>query len=109
MSQWRVATAGIPLATISISTTGAPPSVSPSAAVTLGACTLGLSLVSVPAAQAHSVQPLAPQSERAPESDQFSVEGVTTVGELRTVNGALSHARDGRSQIIRHLIYGSEP
>ncbi|SCL14509.1 Trypsin-like peptidase domain-containing protein [Micromonospora nigra] len=72
------------------------------AAVTLGACTLGLSLVSVPAAEAYSVRPLAPQSERAPEAEQFSAEGVTTVGELRTVNGVLSHAPDGRKQVIRH-------
>ncbi|OZV77521.1 hypothetical protein CA850_22850 [Micromonospora echinospora] len=72
------------------------------AAVALGACTLGLSLLSMPAAEAASVQPLAPQSERAPESEQFSVEGVTTVGELRTVDGSLSRARDSRTQIIRH-------
>ncbi|MFE0591242.1 trypsin-like serine peptidase [Micromonospora echinospora] len=73
------------------------------AAVALGACTLGLSLLSAPAvAEAPSVQPLAPQSERAPESEQFSVEGVTTVGELRTVDGSLSRARDSRTQIIRH-------
>ncbi|MFI6229572.1 trypsin-like serine peptidase [Micromonospora echinospora] len=73
------------------------------AAVVLGACTLGLSLLSAPAAaEAPSVQPLAPQSERAPESEQFSVEGVTTVGELRTVDGALSRARDSRTQVIRH-------
>ncbi|MGN9809350.1 hypothetical protein ACTMSW_08330 [Micromonospora sp. BQ11] len=72
------------------------------AAVALGACTLGLSLLSVPAAEAHSARPLAPQSQRAPESGQFSVEGVPTVGELRTVDGALSHARNGRTQIIRH-------
>ncbi|QGN48143.1 trypsin-like serine peptidase [Micromonospora sp. WMMD558] len=72
------------------------------AAVTFSACTLGLSLVSVPAAEAYSAQPLAPHSERAPESDQFSAEGVTTVGELRTVDGSLSYARAGRRQIIRH-------
>ncbi|MFF3867695.1 trypsin-like serine peptidase [Micromonospora sp. NPDC001898] len=72
------------------------------AAVALGACTLGLSLLSVPAAEAYSVQPLAPQSERAPESDQFSAEGVTTVGELRTVAGSLSYAGGGQEQIIRH-------
>ncbi|MEU4565323.1 serine protease [Micromonospora sp. NPDC023956] len=72
------------------------------AAVALSACTLGLSLLSMPAAEASSVQPLAPRSERAPESEQFSAEGVTTVGELRTVDGALSHARDGRTQVIRH-------
>lgn len=71
-------------------------------AVALGACTLGLSLLSVPAAEAYSVRPLAPHSERAPESDQFSAEGVTTVGELRTVDGSLSYARGGRTQIIRH-------
>ena len=69
-------------------------------AVALGACTLGLSLLSVPAAEAYSARPLAPHSERAPEPDQFSAEGVTTVGELRTVDG--SYARNGRTQIIRH-------
>ena len=37
MSQWVVLTMGMPVAAISISTTGAPPSVSPSRAVTLGA------------------------------------------------------------------------
>ncbi|MEV4489739.1 serine protease [Micromonospora coxensis] len=71
-------------------------------AVTLSALTLGLSLVSVPAAEASSAPPSAPHSERAPESEQFSAEGVTTVGELRTVDGALSRARDARTQIIRH-------
>ncbi|MEH0981751.1 trypsin-like serine peptidase [Micromonospora sp. CPCC 205556] len=72
------------------------------AAVTLGACTLGLSLLSAPAAEAYSGQPVAPHSARAPESDQFSAEGIPTVGELRTVKGSLSYARDGRTQIIRH-------
>lgn len=71
-------------------------------AVALAACTLGLSLLSVPAAEAYSVAPLAPQSERAPESDQFSAEGVTTVGELRTVDSSLSYAPDGGTQIIQH-------
>ncbi|RKN39117.1 trypsin-like serine peptidase [Micromonospora endolithica] len=71
------------------------------AAVTLGACTLGLSLLSVPA-EAYSAQPVAPQSVRAPEAEQFSAEGVTTVGELRTVDGVLSSARDNGTQIIRH-------
>ncbi|MEU6204484.1 serine protease [Micromonospora musae] len=70
-------------------------------AVTLGACTLGLSLLSAPA-QAYSAQPLSPQSDRAAESDQFTAEGVTTVGELRTVDGSLSYTRNGRTQIIRH-------
>ncbi|MDG4798852.1 serine protease [Micromonospora sp. WMMD1082] len=70
-------------------------------AVTLGACTLGLSLLAAPA-EAYSVQPLAPHSDRAPESDQFTAEGVTTVGELRTVDGSLSSARNGRTQVIRH-------
>ncbi|MEV4462743.1 serine protease [Micromonospora echinofusca] len=72
------------------------------AAVALGACTLGLSVMSVPAAEAYAVQPVAPQSQRAPESEQFQAEGVTTVGELRTVDGALSSASDGRTQVIRH-------
>ncbi|WP_434740570.1 trypsin-like serine peptidase [Micromonospora sp. SH-82] len=72
-----------------------------SVGVVLGTCTLGLSLLTAPA-EAYSSQPLAPQSDRAPESDQFSAEGVTTVGELRTVDGSLSYARDGRTQIIRH-------
>ncbi|MBQ1024030.1 serine protease [Micromonospora sp. C95] len=70
-------------------------------AVTLAAGTLGLTLLSAPAA-AQPVQPITPLSERAPESDQFSAEGVTTVGELRTVGGSLSYARSGRTQIIRH-------
>ncbi|MCZ7420012.1 MULTISPECIES: serine protease [unclassified Micromonospora] len=69
--------------------------------VTLATCTLGLTLLSAPAA-AQSAQPITPVSERAPESDQFSAEGVTTVGELRTVGGSLSSARDGRTQIIKH-------
>ncbi|WBB81613.1 serine protease [Micromonospora sp. WMMD882] len=72
------------------------------AAVTIGACTLGLSLLSVPAAEAYPGQQLTPRSERAAEAEQFSAEGVTTVGELRTVDGALSYARDGRTQVIRH-------
>ncbi|MGC4808800.1 trypsin-like serine peptidase [Micromonospora sp. DT233] len=72
------------------------------AAVALGACTLGLSLLSVPAAEAYSAQPLAPESQRAPEAEQFSAEGVTTVGELRTVAGSPSTAQDARTQIIRH-------
>ncbi|MEV4542403.1 trypsin-like serine peptidase [Micromonospora echinaurantiaca] len=72
------------------------------AAVAFAACALGLSLVSAPAVAADPDQPLAPQSERAPESEQFSAEGVTTVGELRTVDGSLSYARDGRTQVIRH-------
>ncbi|NBE79571.1 trypsin-like serine peptidase [Micromonospora rubida] len=72
------------------------------AAVALGACTLGLSLLSVPAAEAYSAQPLAPQSERAPESAQFTAEGVTTVGELRTVTGSPSSAQAAGTQIIRH-------
>ncbi|MFY1575330.1 trypsin-like serine peptidase [Verrucosispora sp. WMMD703] len=71
------------------------------ATVTLAACTLGLSLLSAPAA-AYPVQPTTPLSDRAPESDQFSAEGVTTVGELRTVDGSLSYARAGRTQIIQH-------
>ncbi|MEU4555206.1 trypsin-like serine peptidase [Micromonospora violae] len=71
-------------------------------AVALAACTLGLSLLSVPAAEAYSVAPLTPQSERAPESNQFSAEGVTTIGELRTVDGLLSYAPNGGTQIIRH-------
>ncbi|MEU8424341.1 serine protease [Micromonospora sp. NPDC048835] len=70
--------------------------------VALAACTLGLSLLSVPAAEAYPVAPVAPQSERAPESHQFSAEGVTTVGELRTVASSLSRAPDGGTQIIRH-------
>ncbi|MFV2103382.1 trypsin-like serine peptidase [Micromonospora sp. LOL_024] len=70
-------------------------------AVTLSACTLGLSLLSAPA-EAYSVQPLAPHSDRAPESDQFTAEGVTTVGELRTVDSSLSYARSGRTQVIQH-------
>ena len=72
------------------------------AAVALGACALGLSLLSAPAAEAKPVQALAPQSERAPESEQFSREGVTTVGELRTTSGSLSYAQDGRTQVIHH-------
>lgn len=71
-------------------------------AVALAACTLGLSLLSVPAAEANSVAPLAPQSERAPESNQFSAEGVTTIGELRTVDSSLSYALNGRTQLIQH-------
>ncbi|NJP35496.1 trypsin-like serine peptidase [Micromonospora thermarum] len=71
------------------------------AAVTLGACALGLSLVSVPA-EAYAAPPLAPHSERAPESEQFSAEGVTTVGELRTVDSALSYARSSRTQVVKH-------
>ncbi|MGW3789842.1 trypsin-like serine peptidase [Micromonospora arida] len=71
-------------------------------AVALAACTLGLSLLSVPAAEAYSVAPLAPQSERAPEANQFSAEGVTTIGELRTVDGSLSYAPNGGTQIIQH-------
>lgn len=71
-------------------------------AVALAACTLGLSLLSVPAAEAYPVVPLAPQSERAPESNQFSAEGVTTVGELRTVVSSLSYAPNGGTQIIQH-------
>ncbi|MEW2143219.1 serine protease [Micromonospora vinacea] len=71
-------------------------------AVALAACTLGLSLLSVPAAEAYPVAPLAPQSERAPESNQFSAEGVTTIGELRTVDSSLSYAPDGGTQIIQH-------
>ncbi|MEU6020710.1 serine protease [Micromonospora sp. NPDC047134] len=67
----------------------------------LGACTLGLSLLSAPA-EASSVSVLAPHSERAPESEQFEAEGVTTVGELRTVDSTLSYLRDGRTQVIRH-------
>ena len=72
------------------------------AAVALGACALGLSLLSAPAAEAKPVQALAPQSERAPEAEQFSREGVTTVGELRTITSSLSYAQDGRTQIISH-------
>ena len=72
------------------------------AAVALGVCALGLGLVTVPAAEAYPAQPLTPHSERAPESDQFSAEGVTTVGELRTVDAPLTHTGDGRTQIIRH-------
>ncbi|MFE9191748.1 trypsin-like serine peptidase [Micromonospora sp. NPDC007208] len=71
-------------------------------AVALAACTLGLSLLSAPAAEAYSVAPLAPQSERAPESNQFSAEGVTTIGELRTVDSSLSYAPNGGTQIIQH-------
>ncbi|MET7866584.1 trypsin-like serine peptidase [Micromonospora taraxaci] len=71
-------------------------------AVALAACTLGLSLLTVPAAEASSVAPLAPQSQRAPESHQFSAEGVTTVGELRTVDSSLSYAPNGGTQIIQH-------
>ncbi|MEU1250045.1 trypsin-like serine peptidase [Micromonospora arida] len=71
-------------------------------AVALAACTLGLSLLSVPAAEAYSVAPLAPQSERAPEATQFSAEGVTTIGELRTVDSSLSYAPNGGTQIIQH-------
>lgn len=71
-------------------------------AVALAACTLGLSLLSVPAAEAYSVAPLAPQSERAPESNQFSAEGVTTIGELRTVDSTLSYAAKGGTQVIQH-------
>ncbi|MQA27806.1 MAG: serine protease [Micromonosporaceae bacterium] len=47
-------------------------------------------------------QPLAPQSQRAPESAQFSEEGVTTAGELRAVSSALSYPKNGREQILRH-------
>ncbi|MEH1029617.1 serine protease [Micromonospora profundi] len=71
-------------------------------AVTVGACALGFTLLPLPAAAETPVRPLAPQSERAPESSQFSAEGVTTVGELRVVDGTLSDRRDQRTQIIRH-------
>ncbi|WBB51989.1 serine protease [Verrucosispora sp. WMMD573] len=71
------------------------------ATVTLAACTLGLSLLSAPAA-AQPVRPITPLSDRAPESDQFSAEGVTTVGELRTVDSSLSYARASRTQVIQH-------
>ncbi|TDB94255.1 serine protease [Micromonospora fluostatini] len=73
-----------------------------SAAVTLGACALGLSLLSVPAAAAQPDAPLTPRSERAPESQQFAAEGVTTVGELRTVAATASTVRTGRTQVVRH-------
>ncbi|KXK59758.1 hypothetical protein AWW66_22535 [Micromonospora rosaria] len=73
-----------------------------SAAVTLGACALGLSLLSVPAAAAYPDAPLTPRSERAPESEQFAAEGVTTVGELRTVAATASTVRTGRTQVVRH-------
>ncbi|MEV7331927.1 serine protease [Micromonospora sp. NPDC093244] len=71
-------------------------------AVALAACTLGLSLLSVPAAEAYPLAPVAPQSQRAPESSQFSADGVTTVGELRTVDSSLSYAPNGGTQIIQH-------
>ena len=70
------------------------------AAVAGSACVLGLGVLPMSAAHAE-VQPLAPSSVRAPESDQFSAEGVTTVGELRTI-GALSNAAASRTQIISH-------
>src|SRR5688500_14739380 len=70
------------------------------AAVAGSACVLGLGVLPTSAAHAE-VQPLAPSSVRAPESDQFSAEGVTTVGELRTI-GALSNAAASRTQIISH-------
>jgi V8-like Glu-specific endopeptidase len=74
------------------------------AAVAVGACALGLGLLPMSAAQAEvrSVRPLAPDSVRAPEPDQFSAEGVTTVGELRTLSASLSSAGNSRTQIIRH-------
>ncbi|GIE99966.1 trypsin-like serine peptidase [Paractinoplanes rishiriensis] len=74
------------------------------AAVAAGALTLGLALLPMSPARADvpSVPSPAPASERAPESDQFSAEGVTTVGELRTLSVAMSHSGSGRAQIIRH-------
>ncbi|MFB6394454.1 trypsin-like serine peptidase [Polymorphospora lycopeni] len=73
------------------------------ASVALAACTLGLSLLPVSAAaEEYPAAPLAPQSQRAPESDQFSAEGVTTIGELRIVDGSLSAAGDSRTQLIQH-------
>lgn len=72
------------------------------AAVAVGVIALGLGLLPGTGAAASSDQPLTPASERGPGSEQFAAEGVTTVGELRTVDGALSYARDGRTQIIRH-------
>jgi len=74
------------------------------AMVVVGACALGLGLLSTAPAQAdvQSARPLAPHSVRAPEPDQFSVEGVTTVGELRTLSAPLSDYGRNRTQIIRH-------
>lgn len=72
------------------------------ATVTLGVCVLGLGFLAVPAAAENSDQPLTPASERAPAAEQFSAEGVTTVGELRTVDGSLGYGQDDRTQVIRH-------
>lgn len=72
-------------------------------AVAIGACALGLGLVPASAAQAETPSAaVAPGSVRAPESDQFVAEGVTTVGELRTLSATLSTSASRRTQIIRH-------
>ncbi|MET7422791.1 serine protease [Dactylosporangium sp. NPDC005555] len=71
------------------------------AAVAGSACVLGLGLLPTSAAHAE-VQPVAPGSVRASASDQFSAEGVTTVGELRTIGAAPANAATGRTQVISH-------
>ncbi|MGH3713700.1 MAG: proprotein convertase P-domain-containing protein [Micromonosporaceae bacterium] len=42
-----------------------------------------------------------PESQRAPEAQQFAKENVTTAGELRTVSSSLTYA--GRQQVIKHF------
>ena len=73
-------------------------------AVVLGACALAFGTLSGvgPAAAKQADQPVAPQSAAAPAAEQFSQEGVTTVGELRTVTSSLSYARGGNKQVLRH-------
>ncbi|HEX2419609.1 MAG TPA: serine protease, partial [Micromonosporaceae bacterium] len=73
--------------------------------VALSAAAFALALGFLPgtsAAAQPNNQPATPTSERASESEQFRAEGVTTVGELRTVDSSVSYLPDGRRQVIQH-------
>jgi V8-like Glu-specific endopeptidase len=73
------------------------------AALSAGVFALALGfLPGTSAAAEPNSQPVTPKSERAAESEQFRAEGVTTVGELRTVDSSVSYLPDGRRQVIGH-------
>ncbi|MEU2987790.1 trypsin-like peptidase domain-containing protein [Micromonospora aurantiaca] len=72
------------------------------AAVVLGVWALGVSMLPASASGANPARPVAPASVRAPEAAQFSAEGVTTVGELRTLDTTRTADRPGARQLIRH-------
>ncbi|MGH3734652.1 MAG: proprotein convertase P-domain-containing protein [Micromonosporaceae bacterium] len=72
----------------------------------IAAAALTLSVGFLPGAHATAApsdQPLTPSSQRAPESAQATpTDGLTVVGELRTVDSSLAYLATDHKQVLRH-------